>query len=128
MATVLAVFVLGLWLGGHPSWLPSGIRDAFESDSSTPLVNTVLNAINQDYYRKVSRGQLVNKGLVAMVSSLDDPYSHYYSPSAYQAFLNQSNRHFHGIGVDVVKDSQGLRILDVFPDSLRPRPGFSMGT
>ena len=93
-ATVVAlvvVFVLGLWLGGHPSWLPGGLRSAFDdNNSSTPLVNTVLNTISQDYYRKVNRGQLINKGLVAMVASLDDPYSHYYSPAEYHSFQQQT--------------------------------------
>src|SRR5437763_12977603 len=87
LVTALAVFVLGLWVGGHPSWLPSAIRDAFDDNSSTPLVSSVLNTIDRDYYRRVSRGQLIDKGLVAMVSSLRDPYSRYYSPSAYQSFL-----------------------------------------
>src|SRR3954451_22086141 len=99
---VVVVFVLGLWIGGHPSWLPSSLRSAFDDTSSTPLVNRVLNTIGQDYYRRVGRSELINKGLVAMVASLKDPYSHYYSPSAYQAFLDQSNPHFGGIGVDVV--------------------------
>ena len=127
IVVVLAVFVLGLWVGGHPSWLPSGLRSAFEDSSSTPLVNTVLNTVSQDYYRKVSRNQLVNQGLVAMVASLDDPYSHYYSPSAYQAFLNQSNPHFGGIGVDVIQDPRGLRVLDVFPGQPAARAGIEHG-
>jgi carboxyl-terminal processing protease len=127
VVVVLAVFVLGLWVGGHPSWLPSGIRDAFDDNSPPPLVNTVLNAIDQDYYRKVSRGQLINKGLVAAVASLRDPYSHYYSPAAYQQFLNQSNPHLHGIGVDVVKDPKGLRIIDVFPGNPAAKAGLEHG-
>ena len=124
---VLAVFVLGLWLGGHPSWLPTAVRDAFDDNSSTPLVSTVLNTIRQDYYRPVSRGQLIDKSLVAMVASLQDPYSHYYSPSAYQAFLNQSNRRFHGIGVDVVQDPRGLRVIDVFPGEPAANAGLQHG-
>ena len=127
VVVVLAVFVLGLWLGGHPSWLPSAVRDAFEDNSSTPLVSTVLDRISQDYYRKVGRSQLVDKGLVAMVASLKDPYSHYYSPAAYQAFLNQSNRRFHGIGVDVVQDPQGLRVIDVFPGEPAAKAGLQHG-
>jgi carboxyl-terminal processing protease len=116
-ATVVAlvvVFVLGVWLGGPPSWLPGGLRSAFDDSSSTPLVDTVLNTIRHDYYRPVNRSQLINKGLVAMVASLDDPYSHYYSPSAYQAFLNEDSPHFGGIGVDVIQDPRGLRVIDVF--------------
>ncbi len=127
VVVVVAIFVLGLWVGGHPSWLPSAVRNAFDDNSSTPLVNTVLDTIRQDYYRRVSRNQLINKGLVAMVASLNDPYSHYYSPSAYQAFLNQSSPHFGGIGVDVVQDPRGLRIIDVFPGQPAARAGLEHG-
>ena len=124
---VAAVFVLGLWVGGHPSWLPSSVRNAFDENSSTPLVNTVLNTIGQDYYRRVGRGQLIDKGLVAMVASLNDPYSHYYSPSAYQSFLDQSSPHFGGIGVDVVQDPRGLRVIDVFAGQPAARAGLQHG-
>ncbi len=37
-----------------------------------------------------------------MVASLDDPYSHYYDPSSYKAFMNDTNPHLSGIGIDVV--------------------------
>jgi carboxyl-terminal processing protease len=124
---VLGVFFLGIWLGGHPSWLPSSFRDAFEQNSNGSLVNTVLDTIEQDYYRHVSRSQLVNRGLVAMVASLDDPYSHYYSPSAYEMFLNESNPHFAGIGVSVLENPMGLRVIDVFPNSPAARAGLARG-
>jgi carboxyl-terminal processing protease len=119
----LGVFALGIWLGGHPSWLPQSFRDAFEQNTSGTLVNTVLDRIEQDYYRPVGRTQLVNKGLTSMVASLDDPYSHYYSPSAYRMFLNESNPHFAGIGVSVLPIKQGLRIIDVFPNSPAAKAG-----
>lgn len=119
----LGVFVLGIWLGGHPSWLPQSFRDAFEQNTNGTLVNTVLDTIEQDYYRPVSRTELVNKGLTSMVASLDDPYSHYYSPSAYRTFLNESNPHFAGIGVSVLPIKQGLRIIDVFPSSPAAKAG-----
>jgi carboxyl-terminal processing protease len=123
----LGALVLGIWLGGHPSWLPQSLRDAFEENSGGTLVNTVLDTIRQDYYRPVSRSELVNKGLTSMVASLDDPYSHYYSPSAYRVFLNQSNPHFAGIGVSVLQSKQGLRIIDVFPTSPAARAGLQRG-
>lgn len=124
---VLGVLVLGIWLGGHPTWLPTSLRDAFEENSGTPLVNTVLDTITHDYYRPVNRNQLLNKGLVAMVASLDDPYSHYYSPSDYQTFLNQSNPHFGGIGVNVDQDPHGLRVVDVYPGYPAAKAGLQQG-
>jgi carboxyl-terminal processing protease len=113
----LLLLVIGIWLGGHSSWLPSGLRDFFVSDSHAQLVNQELDIISQQYYRPVNRDQLLNKGMAAMVASLNDPYSRYYDPAAYRSFLNQSNPHLSGVGIDVVPDPRGLRIIDVFPHS-----------
>jgi carboxyl-terminal processing protease len=128
-ALVVAIVLLlgGIWLGGHPSWLPSSIRSAFVSDSGAQRVNDVLDVITRDYYRKVSRSSLIDQGLSAMVASLNDPYSHYYSSSQYRSFLDSSNPHFGGIGVDVLPDLRGLRVIDVFPDTPAARAGLAHG-
>ena len=52
-----------------------------------------MDIITRDYYRKVNRADLVNKGLAAAVASLNDPYSHYLDPSDYHHFQTQSNPH-----------------------------------
>ena len=75
----------------------------------------------------MKRSNLVNKGLSAMVASLDDPYSHFYSPSDYRAFLSDSNPHFGGIGVSVFPGATGLRVIDVFPNSPAARSGLQRG-
>ncbi len=127
LLTGLIVLLIGIWLGGHPSWLPSPLRGAFVDRNDDPLVNQVLSLLERDYYRKVNRSQLVNKGLAGMVASLDDPYSHYYDPSDYQGFLNQSNPHLSGIGVDVLAQQRGLRVEDVFPGSPAAKAGIVRG-
>jgi carboxyl-terminal processing protease len=121
------VLLIGVWFGGHPSWLPSPLRGAFVDRSDTPLVDQVLGMIQRQYYRPVNPNQLVNKGLAAMVASLNDPYSHYYDPTAYEGFLNQSDPHLSGIGIDVLGESQGLRVEDVFPGSPAARAGLAKG-
>jgi carboxyl-terminal processing protease len=126
LAGVLVLFV-GVWFGGHPSWLPSPVRSAFVDKSENPLVNQVLGLLERDYYRPVNQSQLVNKGLAGMVASLDDPYSHYYDPTSYQGFLNQSNPHLSGIGVDVLNVKQGLKVDDVFPGSPAAEHGLTKG-
>ena len=102
VVVAVALVLVGIWLGGHPSWLPSPIRNTFVSDSGGRLVDQVLSTINRDYYRRVDSSQLVDKGLVGMVASLNDPYSHYYDPADYRSFLNETNPHLSGIGVDVL--------------------------
>jgi carboxyl-terminal processing protease len=121
------LLLVGIWLGGHPSWLPSPLRSALTSDSGGRLVNEALDTISHDYYRPVKRAQLLNKSLNAMVASLDDPYSHYYDPSAYRSFLSQSNPHLSGIGIDVMPDPKGLRVVDVFPGSPASHAGLAHG-
>src|SRR5438105_4737342 len=123
VGVLLVVLVVGIWLGGHPSWLPASIRSTLTDDSSGQLVNETLNMLTRDYYRPLNRAQLLNKGLASMVASLHDPYSHYYDPGAYRSFLSQSNPHLSGIGIDVLPDPRGLRVIDVFPHSPAARSG-----
>jgi carboxyl-terminal processing protease len=129
IAAAILVLLVGIWLGGHPSWLPSPVRSALVEDHNTKLVDEALGILAHDYYRPINRTQLLNKGLAAAVASLGDPYSHYFSPSDYHAFLAQSNPHFGGIGVEIAvkPDPRGLRIASVFPGSPAARAGLAAG-
>jgi len=44
----VVVLLVGIWIGGHPSWLPSPLRSAFVDKSDNPLVNQVLNMLQSD--------------------------------------------------------------------------------
>jgi carboxyl-terminal processing protease len=123
----LIILIAGVWLGGHPSWIPSGLRSTFTDDQNGMLMQDVLNMIKSQYYRPISIAALENKGLSAAVASLDDPYSHYFSPTDYKTFLNQSNPHLSGIGIDVLPDPKGLRVVDVFPGSPAAGAGLARG-
>lgn len=123
----LVVLVVGIWLGGHPGWMPASLRNAFTDTTNGQLVNEELNLIEQQYYRPVKRSRLLNQGLAAMVASLNDPYSRYYSPSDYRSFLDESNPHLNGIGVDVLPNPRGLQVIDAFPGSPAARAGLTHG-
>src|ERR1700729_2920533 len=122
------VLLVGVWFGGHPSWLPGPIRSAFVSQSSNDkLINQVLGLIQTDYYRKVDRSDLVNKGLDAVVASLNDKYSHYYDPADYHSFQNEDNPHLSGIGIDIKVQNQGLLVQVVFQGSPAEKAGLARG-
>src|SRR5207248_6213997 len=127
-AASLLLLAIGVWLGGHPGWMPAALRSAFVNDSGSRLMQDVVSLLQRDYYRPVNTSQLVNKGIAGAIASLDDPYSHYFNPTDYHTFLNQSNPHLSGIGVNVLPDSQGLRIVGVFPGSPAARAGLNRGT
>jgi carboxyl-terminal processing protease len=124
---VLVVLLVGIWLGGHPSWLPSSLRGTFVDDSNGQFVNQVVGMIAHDYYRPINQKQLIDKGLTAAVASLDDPYSHYYDPTSYRSFLDEDDPHLNGIGVDVLPEARGLRVVDVFAGSPAARAGLARG-
>ena len=129
VGAVVAI-VIGLWFGGHPSWLPGPLRSVFVSQTADERqVQNVMNLIAQDYYRPVNTNKLVNVGLQAAVSSLGDPYSHYYPPNQYGQFLNETNPQVSGIGVDVASRivKGGLEIVQVFPGSPASRAGIVPG-
>jgi carboxyl-terminal processing protease len=127
VVAAILLLLVGTWFGGHPSWLPSPLRSAFVDQGNGQLVNEALDILSRDYYRPIDRSQLTDKGLAAAVASLNDPYSHYFNPSDYHAFLNQSDPHLSGIGIEVLPEKQGLRITEVFPDSPAARAGLQRG-
>ena len=126
LAIALVVLLLGIWLGGHPSWLPAPLRSTFVDDSGGQLVNQALGIIQRDYYRRVTPGQLVNSSVAAAVASLHDPFSQYISPADYRAFGHPSP-HISGIGIDVKPDSRGLRVVGVFPGTPAAQAGLAPG-
>jgi carboxyl-terminal processing protease len=123
----IIVLLIGVWLGGHPSWIPRPLRSAFEDQGQAKLVNEAMDILSRDYYRKVDRSHLVDKGLAASVASLNDPYSHYFNPGDYHAFLSQSDPHLSGIGIEVLPESRGLRVTEVFPGSPADHAGLARG-
>jgi carboxyl-terminal processing protease len=127
-ASVILALAVGLWFGGHPSWLPSPVRSAFTAESSQDkLVNQVLGLLSKEYYRKVDTNTLVNRGLSKIVASLHDPYSHYYGPRQYNSFQQLTDPHLSGIGVDVVGTREGVRILQVYGGTPAAGAGLAHG-
>ena len=82
IAAVCAVLalLLGIFLGGHPELLPSGVREAFVEEDRA-LRAEIIDNIEENFYKPVDEERLDNASLKAIVEALDDPYSHYLTPN-----------------------------------------------
>ena len=119
--------VLGIWLGGHPDALPGFARNALVSDTQGRLYQEAIDTIERDYYRPVDRQQLLNKSLDAAVGSLQDQFSHYFSPRDYTAFQLDTEGQFEGVGMEVSAVKQGLKVERVYAGSPAQKGGLRVG-
>jgi carboxyl-terminal processing protease len=128
--SAVVVLLIGVWFGGHPSWLPAPLRNVFVSKTANErLVQSTLDLISKDYYRRVNTGALLNDGLEEVVASLNDPYSHYYPPAGYKQFEQLTNPQVVGIGVSVADKpvAHGIEVEAVFQGSPAARAGLRHG-
>jgi carboxyl-terminal processing protease len=127
VALIPIALVLGIFLGGHPATLPGFARDALVNDSDGRLYEEAMDTIQRDYYRKIDRDKLLNTSLSAAVESLQDQFSHYFSPEDYSAFQLDTEGQFEGVGMAVQTVKEGLRVEEVYDDSPAKAGGLKVG-
>jgi carboxyl-terminal processing protease len=112
----LLALAAGIYLGGHPSTLPGPVRDSFVEEDRA-VRSELVEAIEDNFYKKVDDSKLDDASLKGIVESLDDPYSHYLTPEEAKDFEESVSGQFEGVGMSVEKDDRGLRVLNVFDGS-----------
>ncbi len=120
--TVVVVFAAGLYLGGHPDELPGPIRDAFVEEERGVRAE-LIETIEEDYFKKVDVEKLEDESLKGIVKALDDRFSAYYTPEEAKEVRAAINAEFEGIGVTVVEDKRGLKVVSVFEKTPAARAG-----
>jgi carboxyl-terminal processing protease len=119
--------VLGIWLGGHPGSLPGFARSALVADTDGRLYQDAVDMIQRDYYRPIDRNALLDKSLASAVESLQDQFSHYFSPKEYTAFELDTSGQFEGVGMSVQTIKAGLRVEEVYKGSPAQQGGLKAG-
>jgi len=122
-----AVLCLGIWWGGHPTDLPSFLRNAFVANPHDVVIEEALSDIQDDWYRTTGRGGLINGAIAGAVASLNDPYAQYETPAQFNSFNNPSPQQFSGVGIDVAPVKAGLLVSGVLPQSPASGAGMRVG-
>jgi carboxyl-terminal processing protease len=124
---LLLLLACGIWLGGHPEYLPGFARTALVDDDQGRLFEEAVDQIADNYYEPVDRDKLLDAGLDAGVKSLNDRFSTYFDPKQYQSFQEATEGAFEGVGMSVNEVARGLRVLTVYDDSPAQRGGIEKG-
>ena len=122
----VAALLGGIWLGGHSGSLPAPLRD-LATDEDTEVLETALERVHDDYYRKVPRERLADEAVRGMVRGLDDRFSAYFDDEEYREFRETTDARFEGIGVTVQPDARGLEIVSVYEKTPARRAGLRSG-
>jgi carboxyl-terminal processing protease len=119
--------IVGIYWGGHPDRLPDFARKTLVADTQGRLYQEAVDEIRRDYYKPVKPDQLLNTSIGAAVTSLHDPFSHYFSPSDYGDFAAGTEGRFEGVGMTVTQVKQGLEVQRVYDGSPADRGGLQRG-
>ena len=128
---LVALFVAGLWLGGHPGSLPEPLREIFVTETGS-LSAEAAEVIEDTYYQPVGGKELSNASLQGMVRELrrrniEDRYSEYFSPQALESFNQSIEGRFSGIGVTIQPVKHGLKVEKVLPHAPAEAAGIEAG-
>lgn len=122
IACALAALVAGIWLGAHPGSLPDPVRDALVPEDDAVRAE-LIDLIQDNFFREVDEEDLDEASLRGIVQSLDDQFSHYFSPEEARALRQSIEGEFDGVGMTVDETRRGLLVVSVFDDSPADRAG-----
>lgn len=129
-AALVGMLAAGLWIGGHPTKMPSILRDVFVDDNGG-LTAEATELIEDNYYRSVDQTDLGNASLQGMVRGLRlryrDRFSEYFSQESLERFNEELSGNFSGIGLSATEVERGLRAERVFQDSPAAEAGIEAG-
>jgi carboxyl-terminal processing protease len=120
---VLVAFAAGAFATGQ-QMLPDSVLEIVGVDEDDATRAQLIESIKDDFYKPVDKKKLDEASLKGIVDSLDDRFSHYFTPEETKVFEQSvTDPEFEGIGVSVAEDKRGLRVVQVFDDSPAKKAG-----
>lgn len=88
-------------------------------DDATAKINKLIELTDQYFLYDYETDEMKENVYKALMNSLNDPYSCYYTPEEYQEITMSNNGVFYGIGVSITedKDNGGILVMQTYADS-----------
>ncbi|MGD0284044.1 MAG: S41 family peptidase [Candidatus Saccharimonadales bacterium] len=123
---LIIIFGLGWMFGsGRISFSSgNGINSQLPNQLDYSSVNQVYNDIKNQYDGKLTTIQLLNGLKNGLAQATNDPYTEYFTPSQAQAFNNELQGTFSGIGAELGEDSSNnIEIIAPLADTPAAKAG-----
>jgi carboxyl-terminal processing protease len=93
----------------------------------TGLYAQVLQDLQRHYYQRVDVARLGQSGIAALLKSLHDPYTVYFTPKQSRLFSQELQGTYTGIGAALAKKGSALTVTRVFGGSPAAKAGVRRG-
>ncbi|HEX4111389.1 MAG TPA: S41 family peptidase [Stellaceae bacterium] len=124
MPALFSIVLLVLAACTPPGMPAAGPSPAASSDLT--LMKRVMDRVQADYVVPVPEKKLVVDGLKGMLAGLD-PHSDYLDESEYQELISDSEGEFAGIGIEINREDNRLRIISPIDDTPAANAGLKAG-
>lgn len=103
-------------------------EDEYETISRYARLDEVFRLIQDEYYTETDESRLLLGAIEGMLSSLDDPYSFYYTPEEMASAREHQEGVYEGVGLQMLTTDDGqLLITRVFANSPAKTAGLRAG-
>lgn len=135
-AALFGCYVFGYsWRDLQSGELPSGramealvgVKQTPSNASPEQVFRQNYNRILADYMRPVKSEELKYAGMEGLMASLGDPHTVFMPPQAAQAFRDETQANFFGVGAKLQPDPMGARVAVVFEDGPAYAAGLRIG-
>lgn len=112
LLSILLIIVIS-FCGGY--FFNSFINTGALTYKQARVLNQAAKIIQREYIEQQDQEHTVDYALKGMAASLNDPYAYYFTPEELKEYNNSTAGIVEGgIGIQIVKENEGCRIVDVY--------------
>ena len=135
---MIIMLILGAFLGRFITYFEGlGKEDNNDKCTNVPVVENLssdfkefidtYNDIRENYYKDVDKEELLDAGIKGMLEYLGDDYSLYMSKEDTEAFNEQVEGKYKGIGVEIQQIDEVVSISRIFDNTPASKSGLKVG-